>query len=78
MQSFRAAVRNGRIVLDSPTDLPEGAEVELAVVDGDELTSDERAELHRSLDRALDDSEAGRVADAWTFLAAHRARTGLR
>jgi hypothetical protein len=73
MQRLRAKVRNGRIVLDEPTDLPEGAEVEVAVVDGDDLGPEERAELHASLDRALDDSEAGRMVDAWKFLEEHRA-----
>jgi hypothetical protein len=74
MQPLRAKVRNGRIVLDEPTDLPEGAEVDVAVVDGDDLSATERAALHASLDRALDDSEAGRMTDAWKFLEAHRAR----
>ena len=55
------------------TDLPGGAEVEILVVD-DELTAEERAKLHTSLDRALDDSEAGRGMDAWEFLARYRAR----
>src|SRR5438132_163573 len=72
----RATVLHGRIVLDEPTDLPEGAEVEVAILDGDDLTPDERAELHASLDRTLDDSEAGRMSDAWKFLEAHRAARG--
>jgi hypothetical protein len=71
-------VRNGRIVLDAPTNLPEGAEVQLAIVDGDNLTIEERAELHLSLERALDDSEAGRMVDAWRFLAVRRARARNR
>jgi len=58
--------------VDQPTDLPEGAEVEIAVI-GDDLTPDERAELHASLDRALDDAEAGHGEDAWEF-AEYRAR----
>jgi len=33
MMTVRARVSNGRLVLDEPTDLPEGAEVELAPVD---------------------------------------------
>jgi hypothetical protein len=74
MESRRATVRNGRIVVDEPTDLPEGAEVDVAVEAGDHLSPDERAALHASLDRALDDSEAGRMVDAWKFLEEHRAR----
>jgi epoxyqueuosine reductase QueG len=38
-------------------------EVEVLVID-DDLSAEERAELHASLDRALDDSEAGRGMDA--------------
>jgi hypothetical protein len=73
MHTRRIQVKNDRLVLDEPTDLPEGAEVEVLVID-DELTAEERAELHASLDRALDDSDAGRGLDAWEFLERYRAR----
>ncbi|MBK8691185.1 MAG: hypothetical protein IPN17_02465 [Deltaproteobacteria bacterium] len=37
-------VRGGRLLIDEPTDLPEGAEVQLAVVDlGDDLDREESA-----------------------------------
>jgi hypothetical protein len=61
MQAMRAKVQNGRLVLDEPTNLPEGAEVTVALVDGDELTNEERAALHQSLERGLADLESGRV-----------------
>jgi hypothetical protein len=73
MHARKIQVKNGRLVLDEPTNLPDGAEVEVLVVD-DELTAEERAELHASLDRALEDSEAGRGIDAWEFLEQYRAR----
>lgn len=73
MQALKAHVRGGRLLLDEPTDLPEGAEVDVAVL-ADGLTPEERAELHASLDRALEDSEAGRGVDAWDFIANYRAR----
>jgi hypothetical protein len=73
MHARKVQVKDGRLVLDEPTDLPDGAEVEVLVID-DELTAEERAELHSSLDRALDDSAAGRGMDAWEFLERHRAR----
>jgi len=63
-------VKNAR---DEPTDLPDGAEVELVVID-DERTSAERAELHASLDRATEDSDAGRSMDAGDYLKQYRAR----
>lgn len=53
------------------------AGVEPVVID-DELPPDERAALHASLDRALDDSEAGRGMDADEFLKQYRARREAR
>lgn len=73
MQAHKITVKNGRLVMNEPTDLPDGAEVEVLVIE-DELTAEERAELHASLDRALDDSEADRGIDAWEFLELYRAR----
>jgi hypothetical protein len=73
MHARKVQVANGRLVLDEPTDLPDGAEVEIVVLD-DELSTEERAELHASLDRALEDSEAGRGVDAWEYLKQYRAR----
>lgn len=73
MHARRIRVKDGRLVLDEPTNLPEGAEVEVLVID-DELTAEERAELHASLDRALDDADAGRGMDAWEYLEQYRAR----
>jgi hypothetical protein len=61
-QPLRARVRHGRIVLDEPTDLPEGTELELVLADGgDELDDEDRAALHRELELAMDDVDAGRV-----------------
>lgn len=77
MHARRLQVTNGRLVLDEPTDLPDGAEVEVVVID-DELSAEQRAELHASLDRALDDSEAGRGIDAWEYLEQYRARREAR
>jgi hypothetical protein len=58
MQALKAVVKNGRLVLDEPTDLPEGAEVELAVVDhGDD------AELLAELDASAEDEKAGHLQD---------------
>ena len=58
MQPLRAHVRKGRLVLDEPTNLPDGEEVELLPVDevllagGDGLDDEERARLHESLEGA--------------------------
>ncbi|NOY89828.1 MAG: hypothetical protein GXP55_01370 [Deltaproteobacteria bacterium] len=77
MRARKLQVINGRLVLDEPTNLPDGAEVEVLVMD-DELTTEERAELHASLDRALDDSGAGRGMDAWEYLEQYRVRREAR
>lgn len=77
MLARKGVVRGGRIVLEEPTDLPEGAEVEVAIYD-DGLDPQERAALHASLERAEADSAAGRGEDAWVFLSRYRARRANR
>ncbi len=70
MQPVKARVRNGRLVLDEPTDLPEGEEVEFVPLDdvlasgGDYLDDQERERLHRSTERGLEDVKAGRTVEA--------------
>ena len=73
MLALKGHVRDGRIVVDGATGLPDGAEVQVVVID-DDLTAEERAELHASLDRALEDSEAGRGMDAREYLRQYRSR----
>jgi predicted transcriptional regulator len=65
MTSFRARVHNGRLILDVPTDLPEGKEVDLvAAVDHlAEMTEDERQLLAAEIAAAQADYEAGRGFD---------------
>jgi hypothetical protein len=74
MSALKARVENGRYVIDEPAALPEGAEVQLQVITGDDLDDEERAALHASLERAADDSEADRKMDAWVHLRQHRDR----
>ncbi len=83
---FRARVRHGRLVLDEPTDLPEGEEVEplpapvddVLAAGGDGLDEEERARLHESLKRGLEDVKAGRTVDARQVLQRLRARAARR
>ena len=63
VQVLRATVRNGRIVVDAPTELPEGAQVELKVVYDDGLSDADRKELHESIARGIRDGRGGRVVD---------------
>jgi len=47
--TIKARVRSGCLVVDEPTDLPEGAEVDLLPLDpGDWLDEPQRAALHRA------------------------------
>ena len=69
MSALKARVHNGRLVLDIPTSLPEGTELELVVDDGKEPMDDaERAALLASLDEGLDDADAGRTKPASAVL----------
>jgi hypothetical protein len=64
-RGIRARVEAGRIVIDEPTDLPEGTVLDLVVDDeGDTLTPEERARLGAALDRGIDDASAGRTTPA--------------
>ncbi len=70
MHALRARVRNGRLVLDEPTSLPEGAEVVLMAVDGeDDLTDQEREALHDALRTSIAEAQAGKVVDAAVLIA---------
>ena len=64
MQALKAVVRNGRLVMDEPTELPEGTELVLTVVDeGDDMDDAERSRLHESLRRSIAQAKAGQVVD---------------
>jgi len=72
-RALKAHVRGGRLVLDEPTNLPEGAEVRVALVDGDDLDDTERAELHAAILAAEQELDAGQVLseeDLWARLRA--------
>ena len=71
MLPLRARVTNGRIVLDEPTTLPEGTQVELAFVE-DDLDDADRARLHEALDAAEDELRAGKGIAGNQLIAALR------
>ncbi len=67
--TITALVRDGRLVVDTPTDLPEGTTVTLLSLDpGDWLDDTDRAALHRALGRSESDVAAGRLVDAGEVL----------
>lgn len=63
-------MRNGRLVVDEPTDLPEGTVLDLVQDDeGDDLTEDERKALHAEIRRSLRSAKKGRLRPAKDVLA---------
>jgi hypothetical protein len=61
MERLRARVQQGRLVLDEPTDLPEGTVLDLVADDeGDDLDERERAALERAVSAASQSLKSGR------------------
>ena len=69
--ALKAHVMNGRIVVDDPVDLPDGAEIHVYLYDAavDAMSGEERAALERALDRSLVQADAGDLIDADDVLA---------
>ena len=62
MTPLKARVENGRLLLDEPTELPEGTVVDLVADDeGDDLSDPERRVLHDALSTSWASAEAGRL-----------------
>jgi hypothetical protein len=79
MNAIRAVVRNGRLIVDEPTMLPEGSELELQLVDsGDELDDEERAALHRAIETGLEDARRGNTRPAEEVMRAPRPTITVR
>ena len=67
--TLKGRVKAGRFVVDQPTDLAEGTEVEQLPLDpGDGLDEQDRAALHKALVDSEEDVKAGRLLDAETVL----------
>jgi hypothetical protein len=59
-QIVHGRVSGGRLHVDEPVDLPEGAQVELVIVDAEDgLDDDDRAQLHAAIDEAEAELERG-------------------
>ena len=70
MRQVQARVRQGRLLVDEPTSLPDGTVIELvAVDDGDELDDAERAELHAALGAAWVSANRGETQPAEDLIA---------
>jgi len=73
--TLRAKVREGHLIIEDPVDLPEGAEVDLQIVDpGDELDDEDRGRLHGALLEAQSELDRNDAVAAVDALAAIRGR----
>jgi hypothetical protein len=73
--TIKATVKAGRLVVDEPTNLPNGTVVELLPLDpGDWLDDADRAALHKALGHSDADVTAGRLIDAEQVLRELRSR----
>ena len=76
MSGIRAKVKDGRLLLDEPTSLPEGTILELVIDDeGDDLTDGERQALNEAIRRAWESAAAGRVKPAKAIVDELRTRS---
>lgn len=71
---MKAHVKNGRLLLDEPTELPEGAEVEIVALatDADDLDDEDRRRLYDALAESEDDVQHGRLVPAEEVIASLR------
>ena len=67
VKALRAHIHNGQIVLDEPTELPEGAAVEVLVAENGDLTHEERTELDVALEESATQFARGEFEDAHAF-----------
>ena len=73
MQPLKARVHDGRLVLNEPTDLPEGEVIYLTPADAtikveDDFEEAEREALHRAIDEGIAAARAGDHVDAENFV----------
>ena len=69
MKCIKARVINGRLVVDEPSEFPEGTEIDLTVVDsGDDLSDKERLALHKALRASWKEAQAGALNPARNVL----------
>lgn len=72
---IKGRVHGGRLIVDEPTNLPEGLEIELAPADPEDLMGEvEREALHKALADSEEDVKAGRLIDAADVLKGLRSR----
>lgn len=75
MSHLRARVKDGRLILDEPTSLPDGTTLDLVLDDeGDDLTPQERKVMDDAIAKAWASAKAGKLRPADQLIAELRAR----
>jgi len=72
-EAIKPAIQGGRLRLDEPYEAPDGTEVELAIIDDDVLTDEERARLHADIEASLAELDRGEGVPAGRVIAELRA-----
>ena len=68
--TIKVRVKEGRIVVNEPTDLPDGTEIEFLLLDpGDWLDETDRAALHDALQQSETDIASSKLVSAEAILA---------
>jgi hypothetical protein len=75
VKAVRAHVQNGQIVLDEPTDLPEGVAVEVLIPDRAALTDQDRADIEAECEASAGEFDRGEYEDARALAARLVARS---
>jgi hypothetical protein len=84
LKAHEAHVKNGRLVMDEPTELPEGTTVELVSIDdvlangGEVMDNEDRAALDADLEASFAEEAAGQLLDLPEVLADLRSKHGQR
>jgi hypothetical protein len=84
LKAHEAHVNNGRLVMDEPTELPEGTTVELVSIDdvlangGEVMDDEDRAALDAELEASFAEEAAGQLLDLPEVLADLRSKHGQR
>ena len=72
--ALKAVVRNGRLQLDYPADLPEGTEIDLVAADEvGAFSESELARINAAIDTATASIEAGQGVDGFDLIRKLRA-----
>lgn len=76
MKKYVAKVREGRLTLNEPTELPEGTEVELEAVPDSDLSIEEKARLDAAIAESMAQIERGEFLTKAQLLERLRTRRG--